>query len=271
MKAGNVVFCLITPLCMGTGQAVGFRIAKSDFHLLAVEVQCAPTCDFSDEVAGAAVDFGYAGEGKFADLSKLVDQNADPRGPRIVAGFPEERFDWSRFTQPLPGGRNRMAVLNELTSSGKNYAFLSAWKPFRDSLEFIRLLPGSFSIPLGEISFRGAPRSQGGATLLLLQGIGSDAGINLQAFFAVRLQGDRLQKVREVSNKTEIPVADILARLNDDKPAEEVLDSALQCDLAKTGTPALHCVKTRTKILYTQQGPQETPLGKENFTLDLAR
>ena len=186
----------------------------------------------------------------------------------MVVGFPEDRFDWARFTQPLPGGRNRLVLLNELTSSGKNRALMSVWKPFRDSLEFLNFLPGHFSVPLGEISFRGAPHSEGGGVLLLLQGIGSDAGINLQAFLAVRLRGlQRMRKVGEVSNKTEIPVSEILARLNDDKPAEEVLDSAVQCELGQGPRgAALRCVKTRTKTLYTQQGPQETPLGKERFS-----
>ena len=268
---------MFTAICVAvffphSALAFGFRIAKDDFRLLAMEIQCAPDCDFSDETAGIATDFGYAGEGKFADPTQVPGLNSNPRAPRIVVGFPEDRFDWARFTRTWPGTNSRLVVLNELTSSGKGRAFLSVWKPYKDSLEFSRLLPGHFSIPVGEISFASDPRPESGGVLLLLQGLGADAGINVQAFFAVRLRGQgQLQKTRTLINKSEIPVSEILARLNDGQPAEEVLDSTLRCELSKGPRgSALRCVKSRARIVYTRQGPQETPLGSETFTVDLA-
>jgi hypothetical protein len=265
-------------LCLGAGflpmpgHAREFRIAKQDFPLLAVEIQCPAHCDLPEEVSGVAVDFGLVGEGKFEDPTQVQGSGSGIRTPRIVAGFPENRFDWARFTRPLPGTDLRLAILNELTSSGKSRAYLSLWKPRKDSLEFVRLLPGHFSVPVGEITFQGEPRAEGGGTLLLIQGVGSDAGLNVQAFFAVRLRGrNQVQTVKTLVNRSEIPVAEILARLNEGLAAEEVVDSTLRCELAsgRRGA-ALRCVKSRVRVWHTQEGPRETPLDSETFTVDLA-
>jgi hypothetical protein len=55
---------------------------------------------------------------------------------------------------------------------------------------------------------------------------------------------------------------------------DPVTDSSLACEIVKgrkapSGGPLIRLTKTRTSILYTKSGPQETPLGKEETTLDI--
>lgn len=254
------------------GMGMGQRISKENFHQLAIEIQCNPDCEFPEGMSATVLEIGLTGEGRFEHLDAINAKNPSATNKSMVIGFPEERFDWPRFTQGVPGSTMKFAVLNELTSSDKNHGYLSIWKTLKDSMEFVRLLPGHFSIPLGEFSFHGAPRGENGGTLLLLQGLGSDAGINIQYFIAVRLKGlERLQIVGDVSNKSEIPIADILARINDGKPAEEIIDSTLRCDLGRSPKGSnLRCTKSKTRILYSKDGPTETPLGSESFNLPLA-
>ena len=261
---------LILPAFFMPALVMAFHIAKTDFKLLAIEVQCPKNGFESPAQTAEIIEFGYVGEGKFSPSSPASIPSR-PGEVRVVIGFPEDRFDWNKYTQKLPGTETKLVILNQISTSGENFSFLTQWMPRRDSMEFLRIYPGLFSMPVGEISFRGAPKSSAGGTLLLLQGIGSDAGINAQSFFALRLRGqDKLEKSRVIANKSEIPVADILARINEGQPAEVVVDSSLRCDLGKNVRgDVLKCSKTRTRILYTREGPQETPLGAEGFILDV--
>jgi hypothetical protein len=69
-------------------------------------------------------------------------------------------------------------------------------------------------------------------------------------------------------------VQQILDKINNDEPVEAVMDSSLACEIVKgrtapSGGPLIRLVKTKTSILYTKSGPQETPMGKEESTLDI--
>jgi hypothetical protein len=194
----------------------------------------------------------------------------------VVLGFLEGKpFSWARYSVDFPSAKSRWVVLNELSSGDQNNVFLTLWKPIGDSLEYVKAHPQALPLDLGETYvFAKAPLPDN-SLLLILKGEGSDAGVNLQDYRFFRLQApDRVTEVGRRTNKSEVPVQKILEKINRDEPVEAVTDSSLACEVAKgkkapSGGPLIRFAKTRTSIVYSKSGPQETPLGKEESTWDV--
>ncbi|MDB5051700.1 MAG: hypothetical protein JWO30_4771 [Fibrobacteres bacterium] len=251
--------------------ALGFRISKIDFPKFAGSIDCKWD---GEACPGAAQGFVLSG--------KVGEEIPDPTAPelaaggKVVLGFLEGKpFSWSRYSVDFPNARSKWVVLNELSSGDQNNVFLTQWKSVGEDLEFVKAYPQSFPLDLGETYVFAKALLPDNSLLLILKGEGSDAGVNLQDFRLFRLQTpDKLKEVARRTNRSEIPVQKILEKINADQPVDEVVDSALTCEIAKgkkapSGGPLLRFIKTRTRILYTKAGPQETPAGKDTTTLDI--
>jgi hypothetical protein len=258
---------------LAAAPARAFRIAKADFARFAGVLNCGG--EAADYCAGAETGFvtqGLAGEG---DL-------ADPAAPeltksgKIVLGFLEGKpFSWNRYSVDYPASRWKWIVLNELSTTDQNHVVLTQWRNAGSDLEFVKAFPHIYPLALGETYVQGKAALPDGSLLLILKGEGSDAGVNLQDFRLLRLtSANGVEEVYRKTNRSEIPVQKILERLNNDEAVEAVMDSALTCDLsagkkAPSGGPLIRFVKSRTKVLYTKSGPLETPMGKEEETVDI--
>lgn len=251
--------------------ASAFRIAKSDFAHFAGSLDCQWDGESCPGAANGFVVKGLAG-------SDIPDPTAAElaTGGKVVVGFLEGKpFSWPRYSVDFPSAKSRWIVLNELSSGDQNDVFLTLWKPVGDSLEFVKANPRAFPVDLGEsYVFAKAPLPDN-SLLVILKGEGSDAGVTLQDYRFLRLQApDKVTEVARRTNKSEIAVQKILEKINNDEPVDAVIDSSLACEIVKgrkapSGGPLIRLVKTRTSVLYTKAGPQETPMGKEESALDI--
>lgn len=264
------VACL-TALAACAAPASAFRVAKSDFARFAGSLECQWDGAYCPGAANGFVVKGLVG-------SDIPDPNASElaSGGKVVLGFLEGKpFSWPRYSVDFPTARFRWVVLNELSSGDQNDVFLTLWKSVGDSLEFVKANPFAFPIDLGEITILAKAPLPDHSLLLILKGEGSDAGVTLQDYHFLRLLApDRIFEVARRTNQSKIPVQQILDKINNDEPVEAVMDSSLACEIVKgrtapSGGPLIRLVKTKTSILYTKSGPQETPMGKEESTLDI--
>lgn len=251
--------------------ALGFRISKEDFPKFAGSI----ACDWQGEACPGA-SRGFVVQGRVGE--EIPDPTASglASGGQAVVGFLEGKpFSWARYSVDFPASRWKWVVLNEVSSGDRNHVFLTRWKTVGDSLEFLKIHPMAFPLDLGESFVFAKLPLPDKSLLLILKGEGSDAGVNLQDFRLFRLQApDKIQEVARRTNRSEIPVQKILERINADLPVEEVLDSSLTCEVARgkkapSGGPLLRFITTRNKVLYTKEGPRETPAGKDTSTLDI--
>ncbi len=261
----------LATLALAVFPALGFRIAKPDFPKFAGSLDCKWDGEACPGAAQGFIVHGLAG----ADIP-------DPTAPelaaggKVVLGFLEGKpFSWPRYSADFPNARFRWVVLNELSSGDANNVFLTQWRNAGDSLEFVKAHPVALPLDLGETYILAKATLPDNSLLLILKGEGSDAGVNLQDFRFIRLQSpDKAKEVGRRTNKSEVAVQKILEKLNNDQPVEAVIDSSLACEIVKgqkapSGGPLLRFTKTRTSILYTKAGPQETPMGKDVTTLDI--
>ena len=251
--------------------AAAFRIAKPDFPKFAGSLDCQWDGEACPGAARGFVVKGLAG-------SDIPDPTAPElaSGGKVVLGFLEGKpFSWPRYAFDFPTARSKWVVLNELSSGDQNNVFLTQWKAAGDSLEFVKAHPQALPLDLGETYVLAKAALPDNSLLVILKGEGSDAGVNLQDYRFLRLQApDKVTEVARRTNKSEVAVQKILDKINNDEPVEAVLDSSLACEIAKgkkapSGGPLIRLVKTRTTILYTKSGPQETPMGREETALDI--
>ncbi|MDB5103479.1 MAG: hypothetical protein JWP91_1168 [Fibrobacteres bacterium] len=265
-------FRIAAAVLMALGvQANAFKVSKTDFPKFAGSIDCRWD---GESCPGAAMGFVVHG--------RAGDDIPDPTAPelaaggKVVLGFLEGKpFSWARYSVDFPNARSKWVVLNELSSGDQNNVFLTQWRAAGDSLEFVKAIPQSFPLDLGETYVLAKSTLPDNSLLLIVKGEGSDAGVNLQDFRMFRLQApDKVKEVARRTNKSEIPVQKILERINADQAVDEVVDSALTCEIVKakkapSGGPLLRFVKTRTRILYTKAGPQETPGSKDTSFIDI--
>jgi hypothetical protein len=248
-----------------------FRVAKSDFPKFAGSLDCRWDGEACPGAAAGFVVKGLVG-------SDIPDATAPElaAGGKVVLGFLEGKpFSWPRYSVDFPTAKSKWVVLNELSSGDQNNVFLTLWKSVGDSLEFVKAHPYALPLDLGETTVLAKAPLPDNSLLVILKGEGSDAGVNLQDYRFIRLQApDKVAEVDRRTNKSEIAVQKILEKINNDEPVEAVTDSSLACEIVKgrkapSGGPLIRFVKTKTSILYTKAGPQETPLGKTEETLDI--
>lgn len=258
-------------VCLAGIPAMAFRISKSDFPKFAGSIDCRWDGEACPGAADGFIVHGLAG-------GDIPDPTAPElaSGGKVVLGFLEGKpFSWGRYSVDFPNAKSKWVVLNELSSGDQNNVFLTQWRPVKDSLEFLKAFPRSFPLDLGETFVHAKAILPDNSLLLILKGEGSDAGVNLQDFRLIRLQGpDKVNEVARRTNKSEIPVQKILNRINADEAVDPVVDSALACEIVKgkkapSGGPLILFIKTRTSVLYTKSGPQESPLGKDTASLDI--
>lgn len=249
----------------------GFRIAKNDFAKFAGQVDCQWDGEACPGAARGFVQAGLAGV-------EIPDPTAAElaAGGKVVLGFLEGKpFSWARYSVDFPAARWKWVVLNELSSGDANNVFLSQWRNAGDSLEFVKLAPFALPIDLGEAYVHGKAALPDGSLLLIMKGEGADAGVGLQDYRFIQLKApDKVREIARRTNKSEVAVQKILEKINNDQPVDAVIDSSLACEIVKgkkapSGGPLIRFTTTRTSILYTKSGPQETPAGREESTLDI--
>ncbi len=251
--------------------AAAFRIAKADFPRFAGSIDC----HWDGESCPGAAD-GFAVKGLVG--GEIADPAAAElaTGGKVVVGFLEGKpFSWQRYSVDFPTAKTRWVVLNELSSGDQNNVILTMWRSVGDSLEFVKAHTQAFPLDLGEMYVSAKAPLPDHSLLVILKGEGSDAGVTLQDYRLLRLQApDKVTEIARRTNKSEIAVQKILEKINNDESVEAVVDSSLACEIVKgakapSGGPLLRFVKTRTRVLYTKSGPQETPMGKEESTMDI--
>lgn len=251
--------------------ALGFRISKEEFPKFVGSIACDGD---GDACPGASRGFIVH--------RRIGEEIPDPSfsglasGGQVVIGFLEGKpFSWARYSVDILSTRWKWVVLNEVSSGDRNRVFLTLWKSVGDSVEFLKIHPQAFPLDLGESFVFAKLALPDKSLLVILKGEGSDAGVNLQDFRLFRLMSpDKIQEVARRTNRSEIPVQKILERINADQPVETVLDSSLACEVVKgkkapSGGPLLRFIKSRNKVLYTKEGPLETPVGRDTSTLDV--
>jgi hypothetical protein len=246
-------------------------IAKNDMPRFIGTLACVYEQDVCPQAMQGFATFGLSGEPGFEDLSALPKDPATGMMP-IVLGFNESKFfDLAKYSFDAPVKGRKYIVLNELSTSESNHAMITEWSVTKNGYTLVRILPKVFELPVGEVTVAGKPVATGSGLVVLLRGLGSDAGLNLQDFRVVRIdrRGD-VQVVARETNRSETPVGEILARLNDDQDAEVVIDSALTCTLARGGK-VLKCTKAMTQVSYSKSGTTENPIGKTDFSIDLVK
>lgn len=263
---------LLISMALSLGAAQAVRVAKADFQRFAGVIVCGgEAADYCNGAEMGFVTHGLAGEG---DLSDPTSPELT-KGGKIVLGFLEGKpFSWPRYSVDFPASRWKWIVLNELSTTDQNHVVLTQWRNAGQDLEFVKAFPHIFPLALGETTVHAKAALPDGSLLLVLKGEGSDAGVNLQDFRLLRLTSSTgMEEVYRKTNRSEIPVQKILERLNNDEAVDAVMDSALACEVsakkAPSGGPLIRFVKSRTKVLYTKSGPLETPMGKDEETLDI--
>jgi len=214
---------------------------------------------------------GLAGE------ESIPDPNASEltKGGRLVVGFLEGKpFLWPRYSVEFPNSGWKWVVLNELSSNDQNRVFFTLWRHTGASLDLVKVFPRYLPLALGETTVHFHSLLPDGSMLAVLKGEGTDAGIRLQEFRFLRLIApDRWEEVHRRVNRSEIPIGRIMDRLNAEEPVEAVVDSTLACELTKrrapSGGPWIRFTTTRSRVLHTRNGPEETPAGKSVEILDI--
>ncbi len=261
----------VLAVCLVEIPAMAFKISKAGFPKFAGSIDCKWDGEACPGAADGFVVHGISGE-------DIPDPTAPDlaSGGKVVLGFLEGKpFSWARYSVDFPTAKSKWIVLNELSSGDQNNVFLTQWRAAGDSLEFVKTYPHGLSVDLGETYVLTKAMLPDNSLLVILKGEGSDAGINLQDFRFLRLQApDKVSEVARRTNKCQIPVQKILERINADETVDPVTDSSLACEIVKgkkapSGGPLIRFTKTRTSILYTKSGPQETPAGSESSDLDI--
>lgn len=259
------------PIFLAALPAAAFRVAKSDFARFAGSLDCRWDGEACPGAAQGFLIHGLAG-------TDIPDPTAPElaSGGKVVLGFLEGKpFSWARYSVDFPGTRSRWVVLNEISSGDQNNVFLTRWKPVGDSLEFVQAHPRALPLDMGETYVLAKASLPDQSLLVILKGEGSDAGVTLQDYRFLRLKApDQVMEAGRRTNRSEVAVQKILERINNDEPVEAVLDSSLACEIVKgrkapSGGPLIRFTKTRTSILYTKSGPEETPMGKSEETWDI--
>lgn len=267
----NALRSFALAMLLGAMPALAIRIAKTDFPKFAGQVDCQWDGEACPGAAKGFVLAGLAG-------NEIPDPTAAElaAGGKVVLGFLEGKpFSWARYSVDFPAARWKWVVLNELSSGDANNVFISQWRNAGDSLEFVKLAPFAMPTDLGEAYVHGKAALPDGSLLLILKGEGADAGVGLQDYRFIQLKApDKAREVARRTNKSQMPVQKIMEKINNDEPVEAVTDSSLSCEIVKgkmapSGGPLIRFVKTKTSILYTKTGPQETPMGREESTLDI--
>jgi hypothetical protein len=265
------VMAVFTAVFLTGAPVMAFKISKSGFARFAGSVDCRWDGEACPGASDGFVVHGISGE-------DVPDPTAPElaSGGKVVLGFLEGKpFSWARYSVDFPTAKTKWVVLNELSSGDQNNVFLAQWRVSGESLEFVKLYPRSLPLDLGESYVHAKAVLPDNSLLLILKGEGSDAGVNLQDYRFFRLQApDKVTEVLRRTNKSEIPVQRILERINADETVEPVIDSALTCEIAKSrkapsGGPLIRFILSRTRILYTKSGPQETPVGKDTAVVDV--
>lgn len=256
---------------LAAAPVLAFRVSKAGFPLFAGSVDCRWDGEACPGASEGFLVHGIVGE-------DIPDPTAPElaSGGKVVLGFLEGKpFSWARYSVDFPNAKTKWVVLNELSSGDQNNVFLTQWRAAGDSLEFLKIHPRSLGLDLGETYVHAKTFLPDNSLLLILKGEGSDAGVNLQDYRIFSLQApDKLTEVLRRTNKSEIPVQKILERINADEAVEPVTDSALICEIAKSkkapsGGPWIRFITSRTRLLYTKAGPQETPVGKDTTVIDV--
>lgn len=252
--------------------AQGVLVAKGDFPRFAGVLDCRGGS--GEECPGAKDGFvlqGLAGEAEIPDptASELT------AGGRLVVGFLEGKpFAWPRYSVDFPNPGRKWVVLNELSANDQNRVFLSLWRQNGPNLGLVRVFPRFLPLSLGETTVHAHASLPDGSKLVILKGDGADAGVRLQDYRVLRLSApDRWDEVHRRLNRSEIPVNQIMEKLNADQAVEAVRDSTLDCEVAKkkapSGGPLIRFTTTRNRVLYTKGGPVETPEGKSAEEVDI--
>jgi hypothetical protein len=193
----------------------------------------------------------------------------------VVVGFLEGKpFVWSRYGVEFPNSGWKWVVLNELSVNEKNRVFLTLWKHNGSSLDLVKIFPQAYPLALGETTVMSQSRLPDGSHLVVLRGEGSESGVRLQDYRFLRLIApDKVVEVYRRTNRSEIPVDRIMEKLNADQPVEAVLDSTLSCEVGKqkasSGGPLVAFTLSRTQVLYTKAGPEETPDRRTRDEVDI--
>lgn len=250
----------------------GARVPKADFARFAGVLDCGQAS--AGECPGAANGFAIHG---LTGGEEIPDPAAPElmTGGRVVVGFQEGKpFLWPRYSIEFPNSGWKWVVLNEVSISDQNRVFLSLWRHTGSSLDLVKVFPRSFPLELGETTVHSSAPLPDGSRLLILKGEGADAGIRIQDFRLLRLTApDRMQEILRRTNRSQIPVESIMDRLNADQPVEAVLDSTLTCSLIRpegaSKNPKVRFTLSRQSLLYTKEGPEETPKGATHEEIDV--
>jgi hypothetical protein len=266
------LFSLVALLGIPFAQDAG--VAKADFARFTGVLDCGQAA--GGECPGAADGFviqGLAG-------GEAIPDPAAPElatGGRVVVGFQDGKpFLWPRYSVEFPNSGWKWVVLNEVSSNDQNRVFLSLWRHTGSSLDLVKVFPRSFPLDLGEMTVHASSPLPDGSRLLILKGEGADAGIRIQDYRLLRLTApDRMQEILRRTNRSEIPVESIMERLNADQPVDAVLDSTLTCALVRPGAasknPKVRFTLSRQSVLYTKEGPRESPQGSSHEEIDVWR
>jgi hypothetical protein len=269
---GSGILGLVAVLSQAVPETV--RIRKTDFPRFAGVVACGEAPE--DSCPGASAGFVLAG---LAGDSAIPDPAAPElaAGGRIVLGFLEGKpFTWPRYSVEYPNSGFKWVVLNELSLNERNRVFLTLWRHTGTSLDLMKIFPRMLPLALGETTVHAKAPLPDGSLLLVLKGEGTDAGIRLQDYRFLRLAApDRMSEAYRRTHRSEIPIQDILERINADEPVEAVVDSALACEVSRrkapSGGPLVRFTVSRTRVLHTKEGPRETPEGKSFQEIDIYR
>jgi hypothetical protein len=250
---------------MTVAQAQPVPVPKSDLSRFIGTLYCVYEEDLCPQATRGFAQQGLLGDPGFEDLGTLPKDPESGRVP-VAMGFLENaHFDLAKYTFDSPQSRQKFIVLNELSVGEANHGLITEWKVSRNEYSFVQVFPQVLELGLGEWTVASKPVAAGKGFVVLLKGLGSDAGITVQDYRVVQwMPTSGFKEVNRMVNKSVNPVSEILARLNENQPAEEVTDSSLVCQLASSGK-TLRCTKSYTRIRYSQRGVEENPIGKNDF------
>lgn len=270
------IFMLVALFSATFGQGAQHR--KSDFSRFVGVIACGTPGSGAGpagaECPGAANGFAVQG---LAGGPEIPDPHASEltAGGQVVVGFLEGKpFLWPRYSVEFPNSGWKWVVLNEISAGDQNRVFLTLWRHTGSSLELVKIFPRSLPLALGETTVHSQARLPDGSLLVVLKGDGSESGVRIQDYRFLRLTApDRMEEVYRRTNRSEIPVDKILERLNLDQAVEAVMDSTLGCEVSRrkagSGGPLVKLTVTRNSVLYTKEGPMETPQGSSSEEIDI--
>jgi hypothetical protein len=262
-------FFLTLSMGASLAHAQAIPVPKADLSRFIGTLHCIYEDDLCPQATQGFAQQGLLGNPGFEDLGSLPKDAESGRVP-VAMGFLEAtHFDLAKYTFDSPVTRQKFIVLNELSVDEVNHGLITEWKAARNEYTLVRVYPQVLELSLGEWTVASKPMALGKGFVVLLKGTGSDAGINVQDYRVVQWQPQTGFKVlNRTVNKSVTPVSEILARLNDEQPAEEVTDSSMVCNLTRGGK-VLRCTKSYTRMRYSRQGVEENPIGKNEFQVDL--